>query len=65
MPFAAPVKVAIYDLLGREIENFVNKAQPAGRYSITWSAVGFPSGIYFYKIDAGDISMTKKMFLLK
>lgn len=57
--------IEIYDLLGRKIETLLNEYQPAGNHRVTWSAAGQPSGVYFYKVRAGEFSETKRMVLLK
>ncbi|MCD6163121.1 MAG: right-handed parallel beta-helix repeat-containing protein [candidate division Zixibacteria bacterium] len=59
------VKLDVYDPLGRHIETIIDIDQSAGHYQVIWNAGGFPSGIYFYKIQAGDFIDTKKMLLLK
>ena len=58
-------KLVVYDLLGREIRTLVNEAKPAGKYTVNFSAADLPSGVYFYKLTAGDFSSTKKMMLVK
>jgi hypothetical protein len=55
----------IYDLLGREVAVLVNEQKPAGRYSVTWDASRFSSGIYFYRLRAAGFRETKRMILLK
>ena len=59
------VKLLIYDILGREVVTLVNEKQKPGNYEITWNAVGQPSGVYFYQIQAGKYIETKKMILLR
>ena len=59
------VKLDIYDLLGRKIERLVDEKQTAGVHRIRWHANDIASGIYFYRIQAGDYSDSKKMFLIK
>ncbi|MCK9409871.1 MAG: T9SS type A sorting domain-containing protein [Bacteriovoracaceae bacterium] len=59
------VSLKIYDLLGREIATLVNKVLQPGSYTAQWNASGFSSGVYFYKIEAGQFVSTKKMFLVK
>ncbi len=59
------VKLAVYDLLGRELAVLVNEEKPVGRYTISWNAVGMSSGIYFYRLQAGTYSETKKMILTR
>jgi flagellar hook protein FlgE len=58
-------KLAVYDLLGREVAVLVNEQKPAGKYQATWNASGSTSGVYFYKLQAGSYSETKKLMLLK
>ena len=55
----------MYDILGREIIKLVDQMQNAGVYEITWDARNFSSGVYFYKIKAGDFVDVKKMILIK
>jgi hypothetical protein len=59
------VKLCVYDLLGREIKSLVNEYQNSGDYQVIFNAVDLPSGIYFYRIKAGDYFETKKMILIK
>ncbi|MCB9260582.1 MAG: CotH kinase family protein [Ignavibacteriales bacterium] len=59
------VSLKIYDILGREIRTLVNKQHKPGNYQVEWNASNFPSGIYFYKLTAGNFIDIKKMILLK
>ncbi len=59
------VELIIYDVLGRKVATLVNKKQSPGNYSVTFDAKNLPSGLYFYKLTAGNFSQTKKMLLLK
>jgi spore germination protein YaaH len=59
------VNLKIYDLLGREVATLVDEYKPAGVYVETLHATSLPSGVYFYRISAGDYVQTKKMLLLK
>ncbi len=59
------VVLIVYNLLGREVARFERGKQSAGRYQITWDASDLPSGIYFYRLQAGDFVRTRKMVLLK
>jgi hypothetical protein len=62
-----PVKLVIYDILGREITVLVNEDLAPGTYEYEWNAMNYSSGVYFYTIKAGDNSFTetKKMVLSK
>lgn len=59
------VKLTVYDVLGNEIEELVNKNQSAGNYTVNFDASKYSSGIYFYKIASSNFVETKKMLLLK
>ena len=62
---ASFVTLKIYDLLGREIATLVNEEKRAGSYKAKFNGSNLPSGIYFYKLQAGDYSSVKKMVLIK
>jgi hypothetical protein len=59
------VTIKIYNLLGEEVVTLVNEDKTIGNYEIEFNAASLPSGIYFYRIQAGDYFETKKMILLK
>jgi hypothetical protein len=59
------VSLKVYNQLGQEISTLVNENQSKGKYSIKWNAGNNPSGIYYYKISAGNYSAMKKMMLVK
>lgn len=66
------VKLKIYDILGRVVTTLVNETQPAGTYNVAFNAgnlpagkAGLPSGIYFYQLQAGAFTQTRKMIFLK
>jgi PKD repeat protein len=59
------VILKVYDILGRETAILVNSEITPDSYSVDWNAAGFTSGIYFYRIEAGPYSETKKMILIK
>jgi hypothetical protein len=65
IPQSSQVTIKVFDILGNEIETLVNEDKPAGTYELTWYAEQLPSGIYFYKLQAGNFIETKKMILLK
>ncbi|HAL57462.1 MAG TPA: hypothetical protein DCP63_13580 [Bacteroidetes bacterium] len=70
LPKASDVKLVIYDIMGREISTLVDKNLEAGGHRAMWNgrtAEGkvAPSGVYFYHIQAGDFTATKKMVMLK
>ena len=59
------VQLVVYDILGREVAMLVNKKQKAGSYDVNFDASHLTSGVYFYKILAGEFVETKKLILLK
>jgi uncharacterized delta-60 repeat protein len=65
IPASTEVKLMIYDCIGREVSALVNTKLEAGTYNIEWNASDFPSGVYFYKLEAGNYFETRKMVLLK
>jgi len=65
LPVASNVSLKVYDVLGREVATLVNGRQEAGRYSVSFNAASFASGVYFYRLQAGNFVQTKKMMLVK
>ncbi len=59
------VTLKIYDTHGREVSKLVNEEKPAGSYSISLDASNLASGVYFYRLQAGNFVKTNKMVLLK
>lgn len=65
IPGDGNVKLSIYNAKGELVKKVVDQFQKEGSYNFTFNGAGLASGIYFYKIDAGKFSQTKKMILLK
>jgi hypothetical protein len=65
LPSKSFVSLKIFDLLGRDIATIISEEMPAGGYSRQWIASKMTSGIYFYRLQAGSYSETKKLILLK
>lgn len=65
LPYPGNVKLDIYDILGRKVETLIEKQQQAGYHHVIWNAKDISTGMYFYKLQAGDYIETKKMVLLK
>jgi hypothetical protein len=59
------VKITIYNILGQEIKVLVNEFKNAGRYEVEFDGMNYASGVYFYRIEAGDFIDAKKMVLVK
>jgi hypothetical protein len=65
IPSKTHVTLKIYDLLGREVVTLVSEELAAGNYARQWNAEKLSSGIYFYRLQAGTFTETKKLVLLK
>lgn len=65
IPTSNFVKLKIFDALGREVNELISEELSAGTYQIQWDASGEPSGVYYYRLSAGDFSQTQKMILIK
>jgi hypothetical protein len=65
LPSASHVQLKVFDVLGREVATLVNEMKAGGSYSVSFNAAPFNSGIYFYKIAAGEFSKTLRMVLTK
>jgi hypothetical protein len=65
IPKEGLVKISIYDITGRVVTELVNENLAAGKYNTTWDASKYSSGVYFYKIQAGEFTEMKKMTLIK
>ena len=65
LPSKQFVSLKVYNLLGQEVATLVNKEMALGNYTVNFSANGLSSGVYLYKLSAGNYSQTKKMLLMK
>ncbi len=65
IPVGGLVKIKIYDLLGREISTLVNEIKPAGNYKTVFNAVRFSSGVYFYRMESGSFTETRKLIYIR
>jgi hypothetical protein len=65
LPKTANVTIDIYDLLGRKVETFDKGTQAAGQHQVIWDGGKYSSGMYFYKLTAGEESFVRKAVLIK
>lgn len=65
IPVAGFVSLKVYDITGREVSTLVNEVLQPSRYNIDWNGSRFSSGVYFYRIQAGDFVKVQKMILTK
>ncbi len=61
----AIVTLKVYDVLGREVAELANGRMATGIHTIRWNASGYPGGVYYYRLMAGEFSQTRKMMLVK
>jgi hypothetical protein len=65
VPKRTRVKITLHDILGQEVMKLVDEEKVAGFYELRFNAQNLPSGIYFYKLNAGKFTQTKKMTLMR
>jgi hypothetical protein len=65
LPEAGQVSLEVYNLMGQKIATLIDGNMPAGQHSVTWDASQYSSGVYFYRLAAGEKVFTRRMTLLK
>jgi hypothetical protein len=65
LPAMREVHLVVYDILGREIQTLVNQRQTTGTYTVTFNASSLATGVYFYRLTAGNFVQTRKLLLLR
>ena len=65
LPYSTHVNISIYNMLGQLVKTLVNGNKETGFYTVNWDAAGVSSGLYLYKIQAGDFSEIKKCIFMK
>jgi phosphatidylserine/phosphatidylglycerophosphate/cardiolipin synthase-like enzyme len=65
LPVSGAATLKIYDVLGREVAALLDEKKPAGAYSVSWIPGHLPSGVYFYRLQAGSFVETRKMLLVR
>ena len=59
------VSLKVYDVMGNEVATLVDEYKPAGNYEVTFNSAALSSGVYYYRLSAGDFIQTKSMLLIK
>jgi hypothetical protein len=65
LPKAARVNLSVFDILGCKVSMLVNERKDAGVYEVKFNGSNLASGVYFYRLQAGDFVATKRLLLLK
>jgi len=65
IPQADRVTLQVFDLLGRRVSTLVDEVKPAGEYTVQFNALGIASGMYYYRMQAGKFSETRKLIVLR
>ena len=65
LPVGSMVKLTVFNTLGQEVATLTNAHYPAGHHAVQWDAGSVPSGIYFYRMEAGNFTDMNKMVLTK
>jgi len=65
VPYSAHVTLKVFDLLGRDIATIVSQRLEAGTFVVHWTPSNLTSGIYFYRLQTGTFTETKKLVLLR
>ncbi len=55
----------VYDMLGREVARLADQQMSSGYHTVTWNAGGMASGVYIYRLSAGNFVQVKRMILMK
>ena len=65
IPSSSFVTLTIIDMLGRNVATLVSEVLPAGNHSVRWNAAGMANGVYFYRLNAGTLMVTRRLMVLK
>lgn len=65
LPEESSVRLEVFDMLGRRVQTLVDDHRQSGRYTVTFDASNLASGVYFYRLHAGEFTQSKKMYLIK
>ena len=65
IPKSSVTKLIVYDITGKELGLLLNEKLEAGTYEYNWNAAEYSSGVYFYRVESGNFTATKRMLLVK
>ena len=65
IPETANAKLTVFNVMGEEVATLVSGVMQAGGHTVSWNAASMPTGVYFYQLESGNFSQTKKLLLVK
>jgi hypothetical protein len=65
VPKSSLVKLKVYDITGKLVDELINQEMEAGAYEVNWNGTNYASGVYFYKFESGDYTKVMRMVLIK
>ena len=65
LPSRSHVALAVFNTLGQEVATLVNESQDAGHHDVRFDTSGLASGVYFYRLRAGEYVQTRRLMLLR
>ena len=65
IPETGNTKLTVYNMMGEAVANLVNGVVSAGGHTVSWNAANMPTGVYFYRMESGNFTQTRKLLLVK
>ena len=65
IPETGNTKLTVFNIMGEAVANLVDGVVPAGGHTVSWNAANMPTGVYFYRMESGNFSQTRKLLLVK
>jgi glucuronoarabinoxylan endo-1,4-beta-xylanase len=65
LPAVSFVSLKVFNVLGQEVATLVDESRQAGTHKVQWDALGMPSGMYLYRLQAGTFLQTRKLVILR
>ena len=65
VPKASPVRIEVYDVLGRRVATLLDEIVAAGRHEVTWRVQALPAGVYLIRLTVGNVIQTQRATLMK
>jgi len=65
IPETGNTKLTVYNMMGEAVANLVNGVVSAGGHTVSWNAANMPTGVYFYRLESGNFTQTRKLLLVK